>query len=47
MEIIWQKDKECNEKANSMDVDEDLTAKGAGMYYNLGQTLVTITFHKW
>jgi len=47
MEIIWRKDEECNEEADSTDVDEDLAAKGASMHRNLGRTLVTIAFRKW
>ena len=46
MEIIWQKDEEYNEEADPINVDKDLTIKGTGIHYNLGQTLVTITFHK-
>ena len=47
MEIIWQKDEECNEEADPMDVDEDLATKGTGMHRNLGRTLITIAFYKW
>ena len=46
IEIIWQKDKKCNKEADPIDIDENLTAKGTGMYCNLSQTLITITFYK-
>ena len=47
MEIIQQKDKEYNEEADPIDIDEDLTVKGVSMHHNFSQTLVTITFCKW